>query len=196
MSDISTSRDIGVCPSDTDLVSPSLQNDAAHRRLPFVIKRHGDWLYQGSSVKRKEMVCMFASMLQRDKEGRFWLRTPCEAGEIEVEDAPFVAVELKFEGSCGRYQTLSFRTNVDEIVFVNAQHPLIVNWHHPLSCESAPIPYLQVRKGEGEFPILARLTRAVYFELLALAVPGLVGSEPCMGVWSDNCFFPLGPSLA
>ncbi len=133
---------------------------------------------------------MFASMLRRDKEGHFWLKTPREEGVIQVEDAPFIAVELNFEGSCGRHQTLSLRTNIDEIISVNALHPLIMQWRQIVTLDAAPVPYLQVRPGDGDFPILARLTRAVYFELAALAVSGQVGCEKCMGVWSDNCFFP------
>ena len=31
--------------------------------LPFVIKRDGTWLYRGSPIGRKELVCLFASVL-------------------------------------------------------------------------------------------------------------------------------------
>lgn len=195
MSEGSTTENGATVLSDAAETGPAALRKAPHRSLPFLIKRQGTWLYQGSPIKRKEMVCMFASMLRRDKEGRFWLRTPREEGEIQVEDAPFTAVELNFEGSCGRHQTLSFRTNIDEIISVNAAHPLVAQWRQPVSSEVAPVPYVQVRPGDGDFPILARLTRAVYFELVALAVPGQVGCEKCMGVWSDDCFFPLAPLL-
>src|ERR1700735_534531 len=30
--------------------------------LPFVIRRGGTWLYRGSSIDRKELVCLFASV--------------------------------------------------------------------------------------------------------------------------------------
>lgn len=181
--------------SDVVAEAPIAPSKSARRSLPFLIKRQGTWLYQGSPIQRKEMVCMFASMLRRDKEGHFWLKTPREEGVIQVEDAPFTAVELNFEGSCGRHQTLSLRTNIDEIIFVNAAHPLITQWRQVVTPDAAPVPYVQLRPGDGDFPILARLTRAVYFELAALAVPGQVGCEKCMGVWSDNCFFPLAPHL-
>ena len=83
--------------------------------LPFLIRRDGTWLYRGSPINRKELVCLFASVLKREADGSFWLETPAERGRIEVEDAPFVAVELDWAGD-GRQQTLSFRTNVDKVV--------------------------------------------------------------------------------
>src|ERR1700679_2012399 len=83
--------------------------------LPFLIKRDGTWLYRGSPIGRKELVCLFASVLKRDAEGGFWLETSAERGRIEVEDAPFVAVELDWTG-VGRDQVLTFRTNTDQLV--------------------------------------------------------------------------------
>ena len=83
--------------------------------LPFLIKRDGTWLYRGSPINRKELVCLFASVLKREADGSFWLETPAERGRIEVEDAPFIAVELDWVGD-GRQQSLSFRTNVDKVV--------------------------------------------------------------------------------
>ena len=91
--------------------------------LPFLIRRDGTWLYRGSPIGRKELVCLFASVLKRDEEGEFWLETPAERGRIEVEDAPFLAVELDWTG-CGRDQVLTFRTNVDELITAGPEHPI------------------------------------------------------------------------
>ena len=161
--------------------------------LPFLIRRDGAWLYRGSVVQRKELVCLLASVLKRDRDGAFWLETRSERGRIEVEDAPFVAVELDWRGhDCG--QTLSFRTNVDQCVTVDEEHPLRVH-RDPVTGE--PTPYILVRPGEGsaglEAPGLeARVNRATYYELVALAVPETVGGHRQLGVWSCQRFFPLG----
>ncbi|WP_408734698.1 DUF1285 domain-containing protein [Kozakia baliensis] len=165
---------------------------ARNRTLPFLIQRDGTWLYRGSPIKRKPMLCLFSSMLTRDPEGVFWLETPTECGSIQVEDAPFVAVELDFRGVCGRHQSLCLRTNVDEVICIGPDHPLEVDWDHPPCDDIGAVPYVRIRQGEGAYPILARLMRPVYYELAALAVPGHVGCRPCMGVWSEDCFFPLG----
>lgn len=156
--------------------------------LPFVIRRDGAWLYRGSPIGRKELVCLFASVLKRDADGAFWLQTPAERGRIQVEDAPFVAVELDWRGT-GRDQKLSFRTNVDQIVTAGPDHPIRIA-HDILTCE--PTPYLHVRAGEGSLPVEARICRAVYYELVALAVPQLCQCRKMLGVWSCGRFFPLG----
>jgi hypothetical protein len=158
--------------------------------LPFLIKRDGTWLYRGSPIGRKEMVCLFASVLRREADGSYWLQTPAERGQIEVEDVPFLAVELDW-GGCGCQQQLTFRTNVDEVVTAGPKHRIRVA-HDLLTCE--PTPYLSVRPGvTADAPwIEARISRAVYYELVALAVPRTIQGRSMLGVWSNSVFFPLG----
>ena len=62
--------------------------------------------------------------------------------------------------------------------------------HDILTCE--PTPYLMVKAGEGRFPFEARINRAVYYELVALAEPAMVGCRRMLGVYSCGRFFPLG----
>ena len=174
------------CPSER--ASPALNGPTECGDLPFLIRRDGTWLYRGSPIGRKEMVCLFASVLQRDEEGGFWLQTPAERGRIEVEDAPFLAVELDWRG-CGRDQVLTFRTNVDELVTAGPEHPIRIA-HDLLTCE--PTPYLLVRRGAGRLNIEARISRAVYYELVALAEPGELNGRQVLGVWSSRCFYSLG----
>jgi hypothetical protein len=156
--------------------------------LPFIIRRDGSWLYRGSPIGRKELVCLFASVLKRAADGSFWLETPAERGRIDVEDAPFVAVELDWTG-VGHGQVLTLRTNVDEIIEVGPAHPIRVA-HDVLTCE--PTPYLMVRAGLGDYPLEARINRAVYYELVALAEPEWIGGRRLLGVWSQGQFFSLG----
>ncbi len=156
--------------------------------LPFVIRRDGVWFYRGSAIERKEMVCLFASVLKRETDGSWWLVTPAERGRIVVEDAPFVAVELNWAGD-GAEQVLSFRTNIDQVVTADRAHPIRVAFE-PGSED--PVPYIVLRDGAGAFAIEARINRATYYELVALAVPERVGDHDMVGVWSRGVFFPLG----
>ncbi len=158
--------------------------------MPFLIQRDGTWLYRGSPIGRKELVCLFSGVLTRDGAGDYVLETPVERGRIQVEDTPWVAVELDWKrcGS-GRNQCLSFRTNVDQVVTAGPEHPLRVA-HNALTCE--PVPYIHIRDGPGGHALEARIARPVYYELVALAVPGCVGGRQKLGVWSCGVFFPLG----
>ncbi len=156
--------------------------------LPFIIKRDGTWLYRGSPITRKPMVCLFSTVLKREEGGSYLLETPAERGRIEVEDVPFIAVEMEWSGH-GREQVLCFRTNVDQCITAGPEHPIRIR-HDLLSCE--PSPYLHVRDGKGQFPIEARINRATYYELVALAEPGMVRGRKVLGVWSQGAFFSLG----
>jgi len=156
--------------------------------LPFLIRRDGTWLYRGSPIGRKELVCLFASVLKREEDGSFWLETPAERGRIQVEDAPFVAVELDWGGT-GCDQHLTFRTNIDQMVTAGPDHPIRVA-HDILTCE--PTPYIRLRAGAGAPAVEARIGRAVYYEMVALAVPHMVRGRRMLGVWSCRQFFPLG----
>lgn len=147
------------------------------------ILRDGTWLYRGSPIGRKEMVCLFASVLTRLEDGSYWLITPAEMAHIEVEDVPFLAVELYSCGS-GRDRVVSLRTNVDEMVTVDSMHPLRLGAG---SKTGEQVPYVWVRDG-----LEAKLTRSVYYELVSLGHEEAT-SEGCQfGLWSSGSFFPLG----
>jgi hypothetical protein len=156
--------------------------------LPFVIKRDGTWLYKGTAIGRKELVCLFASVLKREADGSFWLETPAERGQIEVEDAPFIVVEMDWTGNDSE-QVVTFRTNTDEIVAVDLDHPLRFTDSRG---GGEPKPYVLLRPGAGAHPIEARISRPVFYELAALAEPQPVRGKMMLGVWSSGVFFPLG----
>ena len=131
------------------------------------------------------LVKLFASVLRREADGDYWLVTPVERGRIEVEDAPFVIVELEVEGS-GRGQTLRARTNLEEWVTVGPDHPLSLRLPKSGPTSSDPLPYVEVRANlEG------RLLRSVYYQLVELGDSEAVEGVPRYGVWSAGRFFPL-----
>lgn len=176
--------------TDRQRNTPEAQRQPSHGPRQIVcgdidirIDRNGTWFYHGSPIGRKELVCLFASVLRRYDDGSYWLVTPAEAARIEVEDAPFLAVEAFVAGN-GRDMTLSFRTNVDEVVTVDAEHPLRMGGDPQRDDQ---VPYVVVRGG-----LEARLTRSVYYELVALGTEEKVGGKPLYGIWSRGTFFPLG----
>jgi hypothetical protein len=149
------------------------------------ISRDGSWFYRGSPIKRLPLVKLFSTVLKRESDGSYWLETPVEKGRVTVEDAPFVAVELSVEEAArGRQQRLIFRTNVDDSVAVDTDHPLRVE---SAAGTDEPRPYVMVRRG-----LEARLLRSVFYQLVDLGMEERVGDKAQFGVWSNGTFFPLG----
>ncbi len=149
------------------------------------IARDGTWFYHGSPIGRKRLVKLFATVLKRDEDGVFWLETPAEKGTVVVDDAPFVAVEMKAEGN-GHDQRLTFRTNLDDFVTADEEHPIHVHVD-PESGE--PSPYVRVR---GRLDAL--IARPVFYDLAELAEEAERDGRRVMGVWSAGTFFELGPA--
>lgn len=151
--------------------------------LDIRIDRAGKWYYNGSLIARKEMVCLFASLLVRADDGVYWLVSPTEMGRIEVEDAPFLITDMFSHGE-GEDQTISFCTNVDKTVTISEDNPILMR---PSLLTGKMTPYV-VMPGN----IDARIERAVYYELVELGAVMDLGDEDVFGVWSSCSFFPLG----
>ena len=134
------------------------------------IARDGSWQHEGRPIPRPALVRLFASILRREPDGGFVLVTPGEKLAIDVDDAPFVAVELSSGGE-GRERSLAFRLNTDELVLAGPDHPLRLGDGRP---------YLAVRPG-----LDALIARPVYYELAELALDE-------GGLWSGGAFFPFG----
>jgi uncharacterized protein len=141
------------------------------------IAQDGTWYYMNSPIGRKPLYTLFSRVLRRDAD-KYFLVTPVEKCGIRVDDAPFVAVRMHVTGG-GETQLLSFETNVDDHVAVNAAHPL--RFADEAGTEGLK-PYVMVRAN-----LEALVSRALYYDLVAL---GTVRGE-WFGVWSAGTFFPM-----
>jgi hypothetical protein len=140
------------------------------------IAADGTWYYRGSPVGREALVRLFASILRREADGRYVLVTPVERVGIEVEDAPFIAVEVAADGE-GREQRLAFRTNVGDVVSAGLKHPLRFDTEPETGGFK---PYIRVRGG-----LDALATRPLAQQLVAMADE----HEGVAGLWSEESFF-------
>jgi hypothetical protein len=120
--------------------------------IDIVIRGDGVWLHENSPIGRPELVRLFSTVLRKDPDG-YCLVTPVEKLSIRVEDLPFRAVAVTEAGG-----TLSFTTDVGDVVEAGSQHPIRVDTD-PASGE--PSPALHVR---GD--LWARIARPVFYELV------------------------------
>ena len=138
------------------------------------IAADGRWFHDGGEIRRPAMVRAFASLLTRDENGQHWLVTPYEKQSIEVEDAAFIAIDVKQDGDA-----LAFRLNTDDLVIAGKDHPIIARGD-----PDTPAIYVGVRHGTE-----ARLNRSTYAQLAEIA---LAGGE--LSVSSQGMTFPLVPA--
>lgn len=148
------------------------------------IARDGTWFYQGSPIGRIGLVKLFASILRKDEDGKTYLVTPVEKVPVTVDDAPLTAVEMAVSGT-GPGQSITFRTNLDDVVTVGADHPLRFEIEQP---SGGLKPYVRVR---GRLDAL--VTRALYADLVELAVArdGESDNGATAGLWSGGIWWPL-----
>lgn len=151
--------------------------------LDMRIASDGAWFYLGTPIGRPALVKLFASVLKREGDKHF-LVTPVEKAGIRVDDAPFLAVELEIENR-GPEQNLIFRTNVDDIVRCDSEHRLRFE---PEEGTGGVKPYLHVRRD-----LWAKVTRALFFDLVALGEVREQGGARMFGIHSANEFFSIAP---
>jgi uncharacterized protein len=150
--------------------------------IGMAIRRDGLWMYQGSPIGRKPLVKLFSRVLRKDADGKHYLVTPVEKVDVVVDDAPFLGVEMEVTGT-GANQDITWRTNVDDVVRCGPDHPLRFEAE---AVAGGLKPYVRVR-GRLE----ALVTRAVYYDLVELAVTETIAGREVFGVWSGGRFWEM-----
>lgn len=152
---------------------------ADHGHYGIRIDQDGTWWRDGLPFTRPGLVKLFSTVLRLDDEGQYWLQTPVEKGRIDVDDTPFTAVELAQEGG-----VIRFRTNLDEWLTLDADHPLRIT----IDAQTGePRPYITVRDN-----LEARLLRPVFYVLADLAEE----RDGVLYVESGGAKFRLGETVA
>ena len=139
------------------------------------IAADGKWYHRGGEIGRIAMVRAFSTLLTRDESGQHWLVSPFEKLTIAVDDAAFVATDLRVDAGA-----LAFRLNTDDLVIAGPQNPI-----RAAGDPETPALYLMVRRG-----CEARLNRSTYEQLVQHALD--LGGEP-LAVESGGARFALTP---
>jgi uncharacterized protein len=168
-------------PPPVHLWNPPFCGDLDMRIAP-----DGTWFYLKTPIGRPALVKLFASVLKREGD-KYFLVTPVEKCGIIVEDAPFLAVELKAE-QADHGQVLHFRTNVDDWVACGRDHVLRFE---PEPETGGLKPYVHVRRN-----LWAKVTRALFYDLVELGEERDIDGERMFGVMSAGEFFAMAPAAS
>jgi uncharacterized protein len=144
----------------------------------------GTWYYQKTPIVRLALVKLFASVLKKEGD-KYVLVTPVEKVGIAVEDVPFLAVELTVGHESG--QSLTFRTNVDDVVTAGPGHAL----HFQPETSGGLRPYLHVRRD-----LWAKVTRTLFYDLVELGEERDIAGRVMFGVVSNGEFFAMADASA
>ena len=167
-------REKGLSP--VELWNPPLCGDIDMR-----IAADGTWFYQKTPIGRLPLVKLFASVLKKEGD-KYFLVTPVEKVGLMVDDVPFIAVELSVSKDDQQRQMLTFRTNVDDHVVAGLAHAL----RFEPEVTGGLRPYLHVRR-----ELWAKVTRTLFYDLVALGEERDVGGKRMFGVASAGAFFPM-----
>lgn len=109
-------------------------------KMDLKIKANGEWWHEGQLVKRQALLDLFSKVLWKEDE-KFYLKTPVEQIEIEVEDEPLLvnqADQIEIDGQL----YLQLTTINQDVVIIDKEHPIFMREY-----EGELRPYVHVRFG-------------------------------------------------
>ena len=124
--------------------------------MDLLVKANGEWWHEGQLIKRQALVDLFSSVLWKE-QGKFYLKTPVEQIEIQVEDEPLFINQVDMV-EIGQQNYIQLTTTHQDIVIVDEEHPIFMREY-----AGELRPYVHVR-----FGINALIQRAAFLHLVEL----------------------------
>ena len=124
--------------------------------MDLKVKANGEWWHEGQLIKRQSLIDLFSTVLWKE-DNKFYLKTPVEQIEIEVEDEPlFVgqADQVEIEGK----SYIQLTTTTQDVIIVDKEHPIFMR-----TFGDEQRPYVHVR-----FGINALIQRAAFLHLVEM----------------------------
>lgn len=129
--------------------------------MDLTVKANGEWWHEGQLIKRQALIDLFSSILWKEA-GKFYLKTPVEQIEIQVEDEPFLVNQVDQVLIDGK-PYLQLSTTTQDCVMVDAEHPIFMRDYVTHAGQVEQHPYVHVRFGMN-----ALIQRAAFFHLIEL----------------------------
>ena len=123
-------------------------------KMDLRVKANGEWWHEGQLIKRQALLDLFSKVLWKEA-GKFYLKTPVEQIEIEVEDEPLLVNQVDQIDIDGQSYLQLITTNQD-VVIVDQEHPIFMRYF-----QGEMRPYVHVR-----FGINALIQRQAFFHLI------------------------------
>ncbi len=122
--------------------------------MDLKVLANGEWWHEGQLVKRQALLDLFTKVLWKE-EGKFYLKTPVEQIEIEVEDEPLLinhVDQIEIDGK----SYLQVSTTNQDVVIVDETHSIFMREY-----AGELRPYVHIR-----FGINALIQRQSFYHLV------------------------------
>ena len=123
-------------------------------KMDLTVKANGEWWHEGQLIKRQALLELFTKVLWKE-EGKFYLKTPVEQIEINVEDEPLLVNQVDQIEIAGK-NYLQLSTPQQDVIIIDAEHPIFMREY-----AGELRPYVHVR-----FGINALIQRHAFFHLI------------------------------
>lgn len=157
--------------------------------MDLVIRANGDWVHEGSLMKRASMRKMFSRILWKE-EGEYYLVTPHEKVRIQVEDAPFLVTQshkgISTQIASGESEvacdSIIFTTSTEDVMALGKDCDLWIE-----EGEDGARPYISMRYG-----MKAMLHRHVFYDLVSQGFEREINGRQHICIKSAGKTFSLG----
>lgn len=92
---------VAAAPGIPDPETVASWSPALSGEIDITIHADGSWTHAGVIIQREGLVRLFASLLRREDDGRYYLVTPVEKWRITVERHPLQAIDCECTGRNG-----------------------------------------------------------------------------------------------
>ena len=148
--------------------------------MDLKVLANGEWWHEGQLIKRQKLIDLFSTVLWKENE-RFYLKTPVEQIEIEVEDEPLFVNQVDQVVIDGQ-QYLQLTTTTQDVVIVDREHPIFMREY-----AGELRPYVHVR-----FGINALIQRAAFLHLIDMGqLQEDANGEAVLGLKSGDFYLQL-----
>ncbi|TDO98892.1 DUF1285 domain-containing protein [Marinomonas balearica] len=122
--------------------------------MDLLIQRNGEWIHEGSAIKREKMVTLFSRVLWCE-DSQYFLVTPHEKVRIQVEDVPFLVTQCECKVDDNGRTFFAMQTTTKDQLQLGIDTELeLHDWQGEL------LPYITMRYG-----MKASLHRNVFYDL-------------------------------
>ncbi len=129
--------------------------------MDLKVLANGEWWHDGQLIKRQALIDLFSTVLWKE-DGKFFLKTPVEQIEIQVEDEPLFVNQvdrIELEGK----SYLQLQTSTQDAIIVDEAHPIFMRPYIAADGTEELRPYVHVR-----FGINAVIQRAAFYHLVEM----------------------------